>query len=182
MKNFRRNYCKDNTEEMGTEIVPKVSTLRVEIDKMEERGLSLNEGTQAYPVFITPKDSIYLVFVPDMEIFTEGKTIAESIEMVRDAIGLKGIDYEDDSKDLPIPSDYDAALAKAAEVKDIFDYSKGILTLVDVDFLEYRKRVRNRAVKKNCTKPYWMSEQAEKAGINFSKVLQEALSEKLSIK
>ncbi len=140
------------------------------------------ESVLAYPAFIAPHDNIYLVYVPDMDIYTEGKTIADSIEMARDAIGLKGIDYYDDGKKLPIPSDYNKAQSRAAEVADIFDYSKGILTLVDVDFLEYRRRIRNRSVKKNCTIPYWMSEQAEKAGINFSKVLQEALGEKLSIK
>ena len=165
---------------MGTEIVPQVSALRDKIDDMEERSMNLTDATQAYPVFIAPKDDMYLVFVPDMEIYTEGKTIADSIEMARDAIGLKGIDYEDDGKELPIPSNYDSAFAKAQENKEIFDYSTGILTLVDVDFREYRRRIRNRSVKKNCTIPYWMSEQAEKAGINFSKVLQEALSEKLS--
>ena len=142
--------------------------------------MNLTAATQAYPVFIAPKDNVYLVFVPDMEIYTEGKTIADSIEMARDAIGLKGIDYEDDGKEVPAPSNYDSVIIKAQENKEIFDYSKGILTLVDVDFQEYRRRIRNRSVKKNCTIPYWMSEQAEKVGINFSKVLQEALSEKLS--
>ena len=36
------------------------------------------------------------------------------------------------------------------------------VTLVDVDFTEYRKRVDNKAVKKNCTIPYWMSVEAIK--------------------
>lgn len=52
-----------------------------------------------------------------------------------------------------------------------------IVTWVDVDFAEYRKKVDNRAVKKNCTIPYWLNVKAEKARINFSKVLQEALLE-----
>ena len=56
-----------------------------------------------------------------------------------------------------------------------FDYSDGILTLVDVDFEEYKKRMKNRAVKKNCTIPYWMSVEADKVGINYSRVLQEAI-------
>ena len=70
----------------------------------------------------------------------------------------------------------------AAKEADIFDYSNGILTLVDVDIDEYRKRLNNRAGKKNCTLPYWLCAQAEREGINFSKVLQEALSEKLNVK
>ena len=38
----------------------------------------------------------FLVYVPDMEIYTEGKDFADAIEMARDAIVLKGIDLEDD--------------------------------------------------------------------------------------
>lgn len=140
------------------------------------------EKLRAYPTFIAQNDSIYLVYIPDMEIYTEGKTIANAIEMARDAIGLKAMDYEDAGKELPEPSSYSTAIDLAARDADVFDYSKGILTLVDVDVDEYRKKIRNRAVKKNCTIPYWLCEQAEQAGINFSKVLQEALSEKLNVK
>ena len=140
------------------------------------------EKLRAYPTFIAQNDSIYLVYIPDMEIYTEGKTIANAIEMARDAIGLKAMDYEDDGKELPEPSSYSTAIDLAARDADVFDYSKGILSLVDVDVDEYRKKIRNRAVKKNCTIPYWLCEQAEQAGINFSKVLQEALSEKLNVK
>ena len=55
------------------------------------------------------------------------------------------------------------------------------VTLVDVDFTEYRKRVDNKAVKKNCTIPYWMSVEADKAGINYSRVLQDAISNILGV-
>ena len=98
------------------------------------------------------------------------------MEMARDAIGLKGMDYLEDNVEFPMPSDKNTALQKAKDDADEdFDYSDGILTLVDVDFEEYKKRMQNRAVKKNCTIPYWMSVEADKAGINYSRVLQEAL-------
>lgn len=136
----------------------------------------------AYPTFIARDGKDYLVYVPDMDIYTEGSSVSDAIEMARDAIGLKGIDFEDDGKELPLPSDYEAAINRAKEDTEIFDYTKGILTLVDVDFTAYRKKVYNKAVKKNCTIPYWMSVEAEKEGINFSKVLQEALEIKLGVK
>ena len=160
---------------MGIEIVPLVFQLllyRKECLKMKV----------AYPTFIAQDGKDYLVYVPDMDIYTEGSSVSDAIEMARDAIGLKGIDFEDDGKELPVPSDYEAAAAKAKEDTEIFDYTKGILTLVDVDFTTYRKKVYNKAVKKNCTIPYWMSVEAEKEGINFSKVLQEALEIKLGVK
>ena len=54
-----------------------------------------------------------------------------------------------------------------------------ILTLVDVDMIDYRKKHDNRTVKKNCTIPYYLNVEAEKVGINFSRLLQEALKQKL---
>ena len=41
---------------------------------------------------------VFLVYVPDMNIYTEGTSFVDAIEMARDAIGLKGIDIEDDGK------------------------------------------------------------------------------------
>ena len=102
--------------------------------------------------------------IPDFEIATQGENIADAIAMARDAIGLMGIDMQDDGKELPI------ANSKKYEVME-----EDIVTLVDVDFVEYRRRVDNRAVKKNCTIPYWLSVEAEKAGINYSRVLQDAI-------
>lgn len=137
---------------------------------------------KAYPIFIAEVEKVFLVYVPDMDIYTEGNSISDAIEMARDAIGLKGIDYEDDGKELPVPSEYDDALRMAKSNADIFDYSIGLLTLVDVDFTFYRMRMNNRAVRKNCTIPYWVCVEADKEGVNYSKVLQEALIDKLGIK
>ena len=135
----------------------------------------------AYPVFIAEHNKDYLVFIPDFEIYTEGKSMTDAIEMARDAIGLKGIDYEDDGKELPKASNYNEAMAIAKADTEIFDYSQGIITMVDIDFSEYRKRHNNRMVKKNCTIPYYLNVEAEKEGINFSKLLQEALQKKLGL-
>lgn len=134
-----------------------------------------------YPVFITQCNDDYLVYVPDFEIYTEGKSLLNAIYMARDAIGLKGMDFEDDGKELPDASDYNEAMQKAKSNTEIFDYSTGLLTMVDVDFVEYRKKHNNRMVKKNCTIPYYLNVEAEKLGINFSKLLQEALMQKIGI-
>lgn len=125
---------------------------------------------EAYPVIISKEKDGYYVSIPDFDIATQGTSIVNAIEMARDAIGLMGIDMEDDGKELPKP--YSVKI-QAGE--------NDIITLVDVDFTEYRRKVDNRAVKKNCTIPYWLNVEAEKAGINFSKVLQEALMQKLNI-
>ena len=108
----------------------------------------------AYPVILKPDQEGYYVEIPDFDIATEGDTIAE----------------EDEKKSLPEPN------SKAQNVE-----AGDTVTLVDVDFTEYRKRVDNKAVKKNCTIPYWMSVEADKAGINYSRVLQDAISNILGV-
>lgn len=136
---------------------------------------------QVYPAFIAEYKKDFLVYVPDMDIYTEGKTMADAIEMARDAIGLKGIDYEDDNKILPSPSSVADAIMMAKKSNSVFDYSTGILTLVDVNFTEYRRRFDNRSVRRNVTLPNWLNAEAEKAQINVSRVLQEALMNALGL-
>ena len=118
----------------------------------------------AYPIIISKTKDGYYVEIPDFDIGTQGATVPDAMEMARDAIGLMGIDYQDEGKELPLANSH-----------SFETNADDIVTLVDVDFSEYRKKVDNRAVKKNCTIPYWLNVEAEKAGINYSKVLQEAL-------
>ena len=92
---------------------------------------------QAYPTFIAVSGNDYLVYVPDLDIYTEGHSLTDAIDMARDAIGLKGIDLQDDGKDIPDPSSYEDATAKAKEDTEDFDYTQGMLTMDDVDFAEF---------------------------------------------
>lgn len=93
---------------------------------------------EAYPVIITEDKDGYYIYILDFDIATQGTSITDSIEMARDVIGTTGIDLEDDGRQLPKP------YSTNVEGND-----KDIITLVDVDFTEYRKRVDNRSVKKN---------------------------------
>ncbi|MBO4872233.1 MAG: type II toxin-antitoxin system HicB family antitoxin [Lachnospiraceae bacterium] len=136
----------------------------------------------AYPVFITVCGKDYLVYIPDLKIYTEGKSYADAIRMARDAIGLSLMTKQDFKESVPEPSSYDRALSMAQKDADEeMDFSQGILSLVDVDVEEYRKKHDKRMVRKNCTIPYYLNEQAEKAGINFSRLLQEALIARLGV-
>ena len=119
----------------------------------------------AYPVVLSKDDNGFLVTIPDFDTCTQGNDIFDAIHMARDAIGLMGIDMEDENKTIPTPGTMEAN-------KELED---DIVTLVDVDFVEYRKKVDNRSVKKNCTIPYWLSVKADKENINYSRVLQDAL-------
>lgn len=128
----------------------------------------MSASTVVYPVIMSKERDGYFVTIPDFDVNTEGKNLGEAIFMARDAIAINGLQLEDEGKELPEPF----------SVK--YDKEEGdILTLVDVDMTEYRKKHDNRTVKKNCTIPYYLNAEAEKAGINFSRILQDALKQEL---
>lgn len=127
---------------------------------------------RAYPIIMTQGENHIVVYVPDFTINTQGNDIADAIEMARDAIGIMGIDMEDENEPLPTPT-------ALQDVK--CENETDIVSLVDVDFAEYRRKNDMRTVKKNCTIPSWLCFEAEQAGLNFSAVLQSALKQALHI-
>lgn len=128
----------------------------------------MENNRAVYPVILSKDKSGYFVTVPDFDVNTEGRDLGDAIFMARDAIGINALQLEDEGKELPKP------FSKAIEKEE-----GDIVTLVDVDIAEYRKKQDNRMVKKNCTIPYYLNVEAEKAGINFSRLLQDAIKEKL---
>ena len=124
-----------------------------------------------YPVVLKKIHEGYAVHCPDIVFDTFGKDLPAAISMARDALGLMGIDMEDDKKLFPKPTPLE-------EVKHEKDE---IVTLIDSDLVEYRKANERRTVRRNVSLPSWLDHEAEKAGLNVSAVLQEALKLKLGI-
>lgn len=126
----------------------------------------------AYPIVMSKGAEHIVVFVPDFNINTQGEDYAEAMEMARDAIGIMGIDMEDEKEPIPRPSDV-AAISKERE--------DDVITLVDVDFTEYRRKNDMRTVRRNVSLPSWLNAEADKAGVNVSAILQAALKQELQI-
>jgi len=124
-----------------------------------------------YPaVFEEAEEGGYNVSVPDIPgTFTCGDDMADAIFMAEDVIAMMLADYEDEKKPVPVPS----------QIKDI--KTDGIVSLVRADTDEWRKLVDNKAVKKTLSIPSWLNSKAEKAGVNFSQVLQDALKKILGV-
>lgn len=135
----------------------------------------------AYPTFIAQSDGIYLVSVPDLAIYTEGKNFCDAIDMARDAISLKVATLEEENCAIPEPSDSKSAYKKAKKDTEIFDYTIGTLTFVDFDTVEYRKALNKKTVRRNVAIPQWLDIEAKKAHINVSKILQNALMKELGL-
>ncbi len=126
----------------------------------------------AYPIIMSQGASHIVVFVPDFNINTQGSDYADAMEMARDAIGLVGIDMEDEQEPLPQPSTLSSVIK---------EHETDIITLVDVDFTGYRRKNDLRTVRRNVSLPSWLNAEAEKAGVNVSAILQAALKQELHI-
>ena len=59
--------------------------------------------------------------------------------------------------------------------------SDSFVSLVDFDLDAYRKMMNRKSVRRNVSIPAWLDQAAEEAHINVSRVLQEALMEKLDL-
>lgn len=133
---------------------------------------------KVYPVIFTQTEDIILIEVPDLQILTQGINLTESIEMARDAIGLKIISLQDIGEVIP-----EASEERMIDVMQGTFASDGnsFSSLVDIDVAAYRRKYDNKTVRRNVTLPNWLNIEAEKAHLNVSRVLQEALMMKLGI-
>ena len=127
----------------------------------------------AYPAIFRPGDpGGYWVEFPDLEgCCTCGDTLPGAIEMAEDALCLFLYDMEERAVPAPPPSDLGAVQAEEG----------AIVSLVACDTLVYQKLYNSKAVKKTLTIPTYLNTLAERADINFSGVLQEALKARLGI-
>ena len=133
---------------------------------------------KVYPVIFTQTEDMILIEVPDLQILTQGINLTESIEMARDAIGLKIISLQDIGEVIP-----EASEERMIDVMQGTFASDGnsFSSLVEIDVAAYRRKYDNKTVRRNVTLPNWLNIEAEKAHLNVSRVLQEALMMKLGI-
>ena len=126
-----------------------------------------------YPVLFKPNSSGgYIVTVPDVPgCVTGGKTLEESMRLVKDALCGCLCVLEDENE-----------TPKAATSPDKLKVENGeFVVLIDVDTIKYRSEHNRKSIRKNVSLPAWLNTMAEQNRINCSKVLQEALREKLGV-
>ena len=128
-----------------------------------------------YPaIFTTAEEGGYLVRFPDLDgCYTDGDDLMDAMEMAKDALCLCLYGMEQDGKVIPKASDVNAIRSE----RNVGSF----VSLVSCDTIEYRKFFDNKAVKKTLSIPSWLNDMAERAGINFSGTLQEALKQQLNI-
>ena len=126
----------------------------------------------AYPIIIHAKSgNSHYVEIPDIDRGTQGNDYADAMAAARDALCLWAITEQDAGR----------AISEPSPLNSVSVPDGAFVTLVDVDFAAYRRALDTRTVRKNCTIPSWLNEAAEKQGVNFSAVLQQALINQLGI-
>lgn len=124
--------------------------------------------TKVYPAIIHEENGYWVEF-PDLSgCFTNGSTIEETMEMAKEALGLYLVSLEENEQTIPVPSN----------IADI-STEEGQTTYISTDMNAYRRDTR--AVKKMVSIPAWLAQEATENNVSLSKVLQEALKERLSV-
>ncbi len=120
-----------------------------------------------YPaIFHRNDDESYTVLFPDLPgCITEGKTLGEAMRMAQSAL-TQWVEYLKDKKEVvPTASNLQSVETEAGEFAN----------LIRADVKD------GRAVKRTVSLPKWMDEAVAEAGLSLSKVLQDALKQRLSL-
>lgn len=122
-----------------------------------------------YPAIFSPKEHSdgYTVVVPDLPgCVTEGDSLADAILMAEDAASGWVLDELEDGNIAPKSSNPQAFSCEQGE----------FVSLLVLDMDAYAEKYGSKAVRKNLTIPAWLNTFAEKKNLNFSQVLQDALT------
>lgn len=120
-----------------------------------------------YPaVFEQNSDGSFTITYPDLPgCISEGKTLGNAMYMAQNAL-TQWIEFLLEEKE-PVPL--------ASDVNKIKPLNNQFVNLIWADVRN------NRAVRRTVSIPGWLDTKAAEAGISLSKVLQDALKEKLGV-
>lgn len=121
-----------------------------------------------YPAIFHQEDASYWVEFPDLPgCHTYGSSVSEAMEEAQEALSAYLLTLLEEGRGISAPSDIQG-----------YHPADGFPTLVSCQ-VEPQKSAK--AVKKTLTIPAWLNERATAMGLNFSKVLQEALISKIQL-
>ncbi|MEY8518797.1 type II toxin-antitoxin system HicB family antitoxin [Lachnospiraceae bacterium 29-84] len=120
-----------------------------------------------FPAIFHPnEDGSYTVTYPDLPgCISEGKTLGNAMYMAQSAL-TQWVEYLADNKQ-EIPT--------ASNLNEIETDEKEFSNLIRADIKD------GRAVKRTVSIPKWMDDKVSEAGLSLSRVLQDALKERLNV-
>ena len=133
----------------------------------------MKKDTYIYPcIFIYKKSGGIGINFPDLDgCISFGEDEQNAFHNAKEAMSLHLYGMEQDNDDIPAPS----------SIKDIEVEPHESIVLIDVYMPIFRAKQDNKFVKKTLTIPKWLNIEAERAGVNFSQILQTSLKDRLQI-
>jgi len=130
--------------------------------------------TYIFPcVFIYKESGGISIYFPDLDgCISSGENETEACRNAKEALSLHLYGMEQDNDDIPQPS----------SIRDIVLDDNESIILVEVFMPPFRAKQDNKFVKKTLTIPHWLNIEAERAGVNFSQILQTTLKKHLGIR
>ena len=124
-------------------------------------------------VFAFADDAISIEFpdLPGCLRCAEKNDTEEALKNAKEAMGLHLYGMEQDGDEIPAPT----------PINEIHCAQGQLPVLIDIFMPPIRDRINNRFVKKTISLPAWLANQADKAGVNCSKLFQNALAEYLNV-
>ncbi|MDF2724972.1 MAG: HicB family protein [Paenibacillus sp.] len=126
-----------------------------------------------YPVVIEQTENNLSLYFPDFPgTAVTAVELAEGIGRARELLATRIIELEEAGGALPTPT----------PPEDIeLEESSDRIVFLDVFMPPYQDAAANKSVTKNCTLPKWLRDAGDKAGLNYSLILQNGLKEALGI-
>ena len=120
-----------------------------------------------YPAIFHPNDDgSYTITYPDLPgCISEGKSLGNAVYMAQTAL-TQWIEYLTDKKQ---------SIQSASDLKSIDLSPEEFVSLIRADVKD------GRAVKRTVSIPKWMDDKVTETGLSLSRVLQDALKERLNV-
>lgn len=138
-----------------------------------------------YPaIFYKEDDGRFSVIFPDLNhLATYGVDLDDSIRMAMDCLAGYLHSLILNNGEIPVASniqDIDDKVIKD-ELEELYttDKSKVFVNIISVNVAEYAEKHFNKSVKKLVTIPQWMADMADAKKLKLSKLLQDAIKEKI---
>ncbi len=123
-----------------------------------------------YPAILSKEGETYNVnFIDFADVFTYGIGFEDAYYMAQDALYAMLPEYKDN-----LPN-------QTFNYMNIKVKEGDFITMVELDPIEYEKKISSKTVNTTVTMPEWFKNLADMKDINFSKLLQESIKNELNL-
>jgi predicted RNase H-like HicB family nuclease len=137
------------------------------------KGKNLPEYYSYTAVFTKDRSGFWIAAFPDLDgCETNAKTLEEAIIQAHNILEDYMAILERDEMDIPAPTPFERVKISA----------EAVTQRVAVSMKGARKRWAERAVNRMVTLPAWLDEKGREANLNFSQILQMAVTHELGLK